>query len=111
VEQLQHHDLELQDRVVGLAAGVALALLGLLRSAPRKPDVPELLSRARAITDVVRARVQETEANRRIADDVIARMREAELFRILQLLHLRSGIAIIPPPRLRDVRIAPRKQT
>jgi resorcinol 4-hydroxylase (FADH2) len=55
-----------------------------LRSSPRKPDVPELLSRARSITEIVRARVQETEANRRIADDVIARMREAELFRILQ---------------------------
>jgi alkylation response protein AidB-like acyl-CoA dehydrogenase len=55
-----------------------------IRSSPLKPDVPELLSRARAITDIVRARVQETEMNRRIADDVIARMREAELFRILQ---------------------------
>src|SRR6266481_9565380 len=29
VERLQHHDLELQDRIIGLAAGVALALLGL----------------------------------------------------------------------------------
>ena len=55
-----------------------------IRSSPLKPDVPELLSRAGAITDIVRARVQETEMNRRIADDVIARMREAELFRILQ---------------------------
>jgi len=27
--QLQHHDLELQDRIVGPATGVALALLGL----------------------------------------------------------------------------------
>ena len=48
-----------------------------IRSSPLKPDVPELLSRARAITDIVRARVQETEANRRISDDVIERMREA----------------------------------
>src|SRR5438876_5525755 len=29
VERLQHQDLELQDRVIGLAAGVAIALLGL----------------------------------------------------------------------------------
>src|SRR5262249_36824932 len=29
VERLQHHDLELQDRIVGLATSVALALLGL----------------------------------------------------------------------------------
>src|SRR5262245_52494051 len=31
VERLQHHDLELQDRIVGLAASVALTLLGLRR--------------------------------------------------------------------------------
>src|SRR5260370_27993722 len=29
VQRLQHHDLQLQDRILGLAAGVALALLGL----------------------------------------------------------------------------------
>src|SRR5262249_43014223 len=29
VERLQHHDLELQDRIIGLATSVALALLGL----------------------------------------------------------------------------------
>jgi alkylation response protein AidB-like acyl-CoA dehydrogenase len=55
-----------------------------MRSSTLKPEVPELLSRARAIAEIVRARVQETEVNRRIADDVIERMREAELFRILQ---------------------------
>jgi len=55
-----------------------------IRSAPLKPDVPKLLSRARAIAEIVHARVQETEANRRIADDVIAQMREAGLFRVLQ---------------------------
>src|SRR5262249_54418958 len=55
-----------------------------IRSAPLKPDVPKLLSRARAIAEIVHARVQETEANRRIADDVIAHMREAGLFRVLQ---------------------------
>ncbi len=55
-----------------------------LRSSPFKPIVPELLSRARTIADIVRARAQETEDNRRISDDVIERMREAELFRVLQ---------------------------
>ncbi len=58
--------------------------VAVIRSPPLKPDVPELLSRARAIAEVVRARVQETEANRRVADDVIERIREAELFRVLQ---------------------------
>src|SRR5262249_33139501 len=55
-----------------------------IRSVPLKPDVPELLSRARSTAAIVRAWVQETEATRRIADEVIAHMREAELFRILQ---------------------------
>ena len=58
--------------------------VAVIRSPPLKPDVPELLSRARAIAEVVRARVQETEANRRVADDVIERIREAELFRVIQ---------------------------
>src|SRR5262245_59424261 len=55
-----------------------------IRPVVREPDLPELLSRARLIAEVVRARVQETEAERRIAEDVIERMREVELFRILQ---------------------------
>jgi len=46
--------------------------------------VTELLSRARAIADLARARAQETEANRRVADDIVDRIREAELLRILQ---------------------------
>src|SRR5215207_9744508 len=55
-----------------------------IRSSARTTDVPELMSRARQIAEIARARVRETEANRRIADDIIERMREAELFRILQ---------------------------
>jgi alkylation response protein AidB-like acyl-CoA dehydrogenase len=55
-----------------------------VRSSPSRPDVPELLTRASAIAEIVRERAQETEKNRRISEDVIARMREAELFRVLQ---------------------------
>src|SRR5262245_21628779 len=55
-----------------------------IRSAPRKPDVPELLSSARTIAEIARERAQETEANRRIADDIIERIQEAGLFRVLQ---------------------------
>jgi resorcinol 4-hydroxylase (FADH2) len=55
-----------------------------IRSSPLKLSVPELLSRAGVIADIVRARALETETNRRIADDIIERMREAELFRVLQ---------------------------
>ena len=51
---------------------------------PVKPDVAELLARAREIAALVRPRVRETEANRRVAADIIERLRDAELFRILQ---------------------------
>jgi hypothetical protein len=44
VQRLQHHDLELQDRSVGLATGVALALLGLRLGHPLDVS-PEVLPR------------------------------------------------------------------
>src|SRR5260370_38354728 len=53
-------------------------------SSPPRPDVPRLLSRARIIAEIARARARETEANRRISDDLIESMHDAELFRILQ---------------------------
>ena len=49
-----------------------------------RPDVSELLNRARAIAGFARERVLETEAARRVGDDAIARMREADLFRVMQ---------------------------
>ena len=57
---------------------------GAIQPSPPKPHVPALLARARAIADAARPRVQQTEADRRIAQDIIERLREAELFRILQ---------------------------
>jgi alkylation response protein AidB-like acyl-CoA dehydrogenase len=49
-----------------------------------KPDRAELIARARAIADLVRERARETEAQRRISEDVIERLRRAELFRLMQ---------------------------
>jgi alkylation response protein AidB-like acyl-CoA dehydrogenase len=49
-----------------------------------RPEVAELLARARAIAATARERAQETEAARRVGADIIAKMREADLFRILQ---------------------------
>jgi alkylation response protein AidB-like acyl-CoA dehydrogenase len=49
-----------------------------------RPDVHELTSRARDIAQLVRARAQQTELDRRVSEDVVDRMREADLFRILQ---------------------------
>ena len=58
--------------------------VGTLRAASARPDVPELLARAAVVSEIVRDRATETEANRRVADDVVERMREAGLFRVLQ---------------------------
>jgi alkylation response protein AidB-like acyl-CoA dehydrogenase len=49
-----------------------------------RPDVTVLLDRAREIAGVARAQAQQTEAARRVGADMIARMRQADLFRIMQ---------------------------
>src|SRR5215471_13616441 len=48
------------------------------------PQATDLLARARAIGRIARERAQQTEADRRVAADMIARMREADLFRVMQ---------------------------
>ncbi len=55
-----------------------------VRPTPSRPSVPDLLERAREIATFVRARAEQTEAERRIAADVIERIRAADLFRIMQ---------------------------
>jgi resorcinol 4-hydroxylase (FADH2) len=49
-----------------------------------EPDRTELLARARAIASGARDRARETEADRRVSDEMIVRMRQADLFRIMQ---------------------------
>jgi alkylation response protein AidB-like acyl-CoA dehydrogenase len=49
-----------------------------------RPDVSELVARARDIAVLARERAIETERARRVGDDMIARMRQANLFRIMQ---------------------------
>jgi alkylation response protein AidB-like acyl-CoA dehydrogenase len=48
------------------------------------PDVAELLSRAHAIAALARERAQQTEADRRVSADMAARMRLADLLRVMQ---------------------------
>src|SRR5260370_39386359 len=48
------------------------------------PDVSDLLTRARAIAAFARERAQQTEADRRVGDDMIERMWQADLFRVMQ---------------------------
>jgi alkylation response protein AidB-like acyl-CoA dehydrogenase len=58
--------------------------VGALRSSASKPDVADLLARARAIAEFARERAQQTETERRVGDDMIERMRQADLFRVMQ---------------------------
>ena len=55
-----------------------------LKSSVGKPDVTDLLTRARAIAEFARERAQQTEADRRVGNDMIERMRQADLFRVMQ---------------------------
>ena len=60
-----------------------------LQSVPRqtsveRPSAAELVDRARAIAGIARERAFQTETARRVSDDMIARMRQADLFRIMQ---------------------------
>jgi alkylation response protein AidB-like acyl-CoA dehydrogenase len=58
--------------------------VGTLKSSLAVPDVADLLARARAIAKLARERAQQTEADRRVGDDMIERMRQADLFRVMQ---------------------------
>src|SRR5256885_16534083 len=58
--------------------------VGTLKSSLAVPDVADLLARARAIAAVARERAQQTETDRRVGDDMIERMRQADLFRVMQ---------------------------
>lgn len=49
-----------------------------------KPDVAELLERARSIGAVARAKGRETEQQRHVSSELIAMMRDAKLFRVMQ---------------------------
>src|SRR5438874_10395577 len=58
--------------------------VGALRSSVVEPDASDLLARARAIAALARERAQQTETDRRVSDDMIERMRQADLFRVMQ---------------------------
>src|SRR5258708_22924228 len=58
--------------------------VGVLRSSATKPDLADLLARARAIAELARERAQQTEATRRVGDDMIEHMRRAARFRVMQ---------------------------
>jgi resorcinol 4-hydroxylase (FADH2) len=49
-----------------------------------RPEISELLVRAREIAGLARERAVATESARRVGEDMVARMRQADLFRVLQ---------------------------
>ena len=53
-------------------------------SSLQRPAVSELLERARGIAALARGRAIETERARRVSGDMIARLRQADLFRVMQ---------------------------
>src|SRR5262249_5033891 len=55
-----------------------------VKSSVAKPDIPDLLARAGAIAELARGRAQQTETERRVSDNMIERMRQADLFRVMQ---------------------------
>lgn len=67
-----------------IRATIAAMSVVAARSTLAKPDVPDLLARARTIAELARERAQQTETDRRVGEDMIARMREMDLFRIMQ---------------------------
>ena len=58
--------------------------MGAAISSVERPDVAELVARARDLARLARERAIETERVRRVGDDMVARMRRADLFRIMQ---------------------------
>lgn len=50
----------------------------------QRPDVSELVDRARGLAGIARERAVATEAARRVGDDMVARIRAADLFRLMQ---------------------------
>src|SRR5689334_12566955 len=55
-----------------------------IRAAASRPTIGDLVSRATAIGAFVREQAEQTEANRKVPAETIARMREAGLFRVMQ---------------------------
>ena len=60
-----------------------MTVISIRASVPR-PSIAELVSRAESIRPLVRGLAEQTENNRQVSAEAIARMREAGLFRIMQ---------------------------
>jgi resorcinol 4-hydroxylase (FADH2) len=54
------------------------------RTTGADPELGELLARAREIAELARARARATEADRRVSDDMVERMRQVDLLRLMQ---------------------------
>ena len=59
-------------------------MTAIAESSDGNSDIPELLARARAIAGLARECALKTEAERRVSADMIERMRQADLFRVMR---------------------------
>src|SRR5437868_15393186 len=64
--------------------GIALTTVIAVKPSVAAPEISELLVRACAVAELVRERAQQTEADRRVSEEVVARLREADLLRVMQ---------------------------
>jgi alkylation response protein AidB-like acyl-CoA dehydrogenase len=55
-----------------------------IKTTPSRPSVDELVARATEIAPFVRSQAEQTETNRQVSHDVMARLREAGLFRTMR---------------------------
>jgi alkylation response protein AidB-like acyl-CoA dehydrogenase len=60
-----------------------MAVLSMKAAAPR-PGIAELVARASGIRSLVRERAERTEADRQVSPEIMARLRDAGLFRVMQ---------------------------
>src|SRR5580700_11877113 len=68
---------------VGKPGGVVMAVVSIKSSALR-PSITELVARATEIAPFVRAQAEQTENNRQVSNEVMARLREAGLFKVMR---------------------------
>src|SRR5262245_49342220 len=70
----------------GAAIQASIVGMSVLAATPptARPELAELLARADGIAKLARERARQTEADRRISAEMTERMREADLFRVMQ---------------------------
>jgi hypothetical protein len=67
---------------VGKPGGAVMAVVS-IKSGAGRPSITDLIARATEIAPFVRAQAEQTENNRQVSSEVMARLREAGLFKVM----------------------------